>query len=211
MAYRHTENTLRKKAETRQRILDAAHRIVAARGFGGLTMQGVADAAGVASGNLYRYFANKGALCAEVFRRASAAEVEQVRAALATAEETGERFLAAVERFARRALKGRTLAWALIAEPVDPAVDAERLRYRQAYADLFARALDEGIASGELPPQSSDVGAHALVGVMAETLVGPLAPDVESLSEAGREGLIADIQKFCLRAIACKPHGSKEQ
>ena len=36
--------------------------------------------------------------------------------------------------FARRALRNPRLAWALIAEPVDPLVDAERLAYRERYA-----------------------------------------------------------------------------
>ena len=38
-------------------------------------------------------------------------------------------------RSPRRALRGRRLAWALLAEPVDPAVEAERLPFRRAYAD----------------------------------------------------------------------------
>ena len=32
--------------------------------------------------------------------------------------------------FAQRALRNPQLAWALIAEPVDPRVDAERIAYR---------------------------------------------------------------------------------
>jgi hypothetical protein len=35
-------------------------------------------------------------------------------------------------RFAERALRNRRLAWALLAEPVDPLVDAERLAFREA-------------------------------------------------------------------------------
>ncbi len=49
------------------------------------------------------------------------------------------RIAAAVETFARRALRGRRLAWALIAEPVDPAVEAERLVFRRAYRDVVRR------------------------------------------------------------------------
>ena len=48
-------------------------------------------------------------------------------AAAATGARRAERIAAGVETFARRALRGRRLAWALLAEPVDPAVEAERL------------------------------------------------------------------------------------
>ena len=48
-----------------------------------------------------------------------------------------------------RALAEPVRAYALIAEPVDPAVEAERLTFRRAYADLFARAL-RATCRGEL-------------------------------------------------------------
>ena len=43
-----------------------------------------------------------------------------------------------METFARRALRGPRLACALLAEPVDPAIEAERLAFRRAYRDVFA-------------------------------------------------------------------------
>ena len=69
-------------------------------------------------------------------------------------------------------------AYALIAEPVDPAVEAERLVFRRAYADLFAGALRAGVESGELAPCDVDLVAAAIVGALGEALLGPLArPD----------------------------------
>ena len=75
----------------------------------------------------------------------------------------------------RRALAEPVRAYALIAEPVDPAVEAERLTFRRAYADLFARALRDGVAAGELPEPDPDLAAAAIVGALAEALLGPLA------------------------------------
>ena len=94
-----------------------------------------------------------------------------------------------------RALAAPRLAWALIAEPVEPEVDAERLRYRAAYAALYQRVLDQGVAAGELPPQSTALAAAALVGAIAEALVGPLAAP---LNDAG---LADHLAAFCLRAV----------
>ena len=78
--------------------------------------------------------------------------------------------------FAQRALRRPRLAWALIAEPVDPLVDAERLAYRERYSELTARPCGAGIAAGELPEQNVELTAAALVGGCGEALVGPLSP-----------------------------------
>ena len=53
-----------------RRILDAALRVFASRGFHGTTVPDIAEAAGVGTGTLYRYFRDKEALVNEVFRDA---------------------------------------------------------------------------------------------------------------------------------------------
>ncbi len=56
--------------DKRRIILDAALEAFAARGYHGTAVPEVADAAGVGTGTLYRYFANKEALVNEVYRDA---------------------------------------------------------------------------------------------------------------------------------------------
>jgi len=50
------------KTEVRERIVDAAEGVFAQRGYVGATMAQIAKQAGLSTGNLYRYFANKEAL-----------------------------------------------------------------------------------------------------------------------------------------------------
>src|SRR3954451_17092389 len=108
MAYRTTERALARRHAVRERILRAAHALVAQGGFGAAQVAAVADAAGVATGTAYRHFASKADLFAEVFRRTAQHEVDAVAGSGALA--TG------VQPFAGRALAGRRLAWALLAE-----------------------------------------------------------------------------------------------
>src|SRR5690348_5979837 len=56
--------------DKRRRILDAALQTFAAKGYHGTAVPEVADAAGVGTGTLYRYFAHKEALVNEVYRDA---------------------------------------------------------------------------------------------------------------------------------------------
>jgi AcrR family transcriptional regulator len=200
MAYRQTERTRARAADARERILRAAHDQLAEGGYASASVSAVARRAGVATGSVYRHFPSKGELLAEVFRRASQREVDAV--AGATGESAAERIAAAVEVFVRRALAAPQRAYALLAEPVDPAVEAQRMIFRRAYADVFAATLRDGIAAGELVPMDVDLTAAALVGALGEALVGPLAAH-----DHPEEALVASLQSFCLSAIdAGSPH-----
>ncbi len=201
MAYRHTEKTLARKAEIRQRILHAALALVNSGGFGALTMVAVAGDADIATGGVYKHFESKAELCAEVFRLATEKEVAVVRENALQPGSPSQRLQHVVEAFAMRALRNPRLAFALIAEPVDALVDVQRLHYRQAYADMFVQLVEQGIASGEFAPQTASVSAAALVGVIAESLIGPLSWSVLDRPHMDEPALIGAIQAFCLRAV----------
>ena len=201
MPYRPTERTEARKAATRERIVGAALEQVAEGGYASAGVQAVAGRAGVAVGTVYRHFPSKRDLFAEVFRRASQRELDVVTEVAGTnGRPAPERIAAAVEAFCRRALAGPVLAYAQIAEPVDPAVESERLRLRRGYRDAFARVLDDGVAAGELRPHDSKTIASALVGALAEALVGPLS----ARTRGSKEALVASLVQFSLDALPLK-------
>ncbi len=206
MAYRHSPARLQKDGELRERILRLALARVADGGFAALTMQSLADDAGIATGSLYRHFSGKGELAAEVFARASQREVDTLAALLQAPGSPAERLRRGLHQFAARAWGSRRLAFALIAEPVDPEVDEQRLIYREAYAALFVTLLEQGIAAGEFQPQPVQLTAACLVGAIAEALVGPLSPPARAARDAGQpsaslEDVSDALASFCLRAV----------
>ena len=196
--YRPTERTEARRHETRERIADAAHELIAHGGYREAQVAAVAARAGAATGTVYRHFPSKADLFAEVFRRASQREVDAMAEVHAGPGSVAQRLATGVEAFARRALRGRRLAWALLAEPVDPAVEAERLVFRRAYAAVFAEILGEGLAAGELPPQNVELTAAALVGALGEALVGPLSPVA---ADVDADALVADLVAFSMRSV----------
>src|SRR5947209_10352612 len=126
MPYRPTARTEARKAEARERIVSAALAQLAEGGYTAASVQAVAARAGVATGSVYRHFPSKRDLLAEAFRRASGRELERVREVAADSSRPArERIAAGVELFARRALAAPARAYALLAEPVDPAIEAE--------------------------------------------------------------------------------------
>lgn len=202
MPYRRTAAVQERLDATRASIVAAAHALVAERGYAGCSVALVAAGAGVATGTVYRHFPDKGALFAEVFRTATQREVDAVAAAAAGPGRVTERVAACVETFARRALRAPRLAYALIAEPVDPQVEAERLTYRRAYRDIFAALIADAAAAGDLPPQDAEVSAAAVVGAMAEALVVPLHAGTAS-RHAG-EDTVPELTAFITRSIGAR-------
>jgi AcrR family transcriptional regulator len=199
--YRPTERTRARLAAARERVVDAALDQLAEGGYASASIAAVARRAGVATGTVYRHFPSKVDLFAEVFRRAAQREVDVLRSMTDRSEPVTHRLAAWVEAFVRRALAEPVRAYALIAEPVDPAVDAERLTFRRAYADLFERALRDGVQAGQIPPLDAELTAAAIVGALAEALVGPLAR-----REAGADALVAGLQTFVLRSVGAHAH-----
>lgn len=205
MAYRETAKVRQRRAQARERVLEATMELVAEDGFRNAQVAQIAERAEVAIGSVYRHFASKGELFSEVFRIATEREVNRVAEALAVEGGAADRLEHSLRVFALRAMRAPTLAWSLIAEPVDPQVDADRLFYRQAYAELFQGAIEDGIASGEFPAQDPRVGGTAIVGTIAETLIAPLSPTnraaLGEVSPEAQVALIDGIVRFCLQAL----------
>lgn len=203
MPYRPTEKTEARKKAQHNLLLTTALNIVVESGFQSLTIALLAEQAQVAIGTVYKYFDSKADLCASVFRVATEKEVAQVQHA-AFPEGTGsceQRLENAIHVFSERALEGYRLAYALIAEPVDATVQHERLKYRQAYGEIFEALIEEGMRSKEFCSQDAAVSAAALVGTLSETLLGSIGGHISEAHDIDRKKLINNIQHFCLRAV----------
>lgn len=187
---------------TRERLVRAAREVLERGGYATASVIAIAERAGVSAGALYRHFPSKAELFVEVLRAAGEHELAEMNAAATHAESFIGRLEAVVATYARRALHNRRLAWALVYEPVDPLVDAERLVYRRNYCRGMAALLREGIAAGEFPNENADLTAAALVGVISETLVGPLSPiGGETSSESE---IVASLLRFCRRSVGVR-------
>ncbi len=182
---------------TRARIVAAAHEIVREGGYGAASVAAVADRAGTGASTLYRHFPSKAELFVEVFRTVCEGEIAAAEASAATLDAPLDALEAWMTTFCARALAAPSLAWALIAEPVDPLVEAERLTFRRAYRDSIARLVDAAVQRGDLPAQDGALTAAALVGAMGEALVGPISPS----EPIHRETTLTALMVFMHRAL----------
>lgn len=185
-------------AGTRERLVRAATAAVEDGGYAAASVAAIAERAGLATGALYRHFPSKAELFVELFRTAAERELEAMEEAAARPGSFADRLEAVIATYATSALRNRRLAWALVYEPVDAIVDAERLAYRRRYCDGMAELLRQGIDAGAIPGQDAELAAAALVGAIAEALVGPLSPLAGQT--ASEPAIVAGIVEICLRA-----------
>ena len=199
MPYRRTENVARRLVERRGTIITAAETLAAEGGMAAVQIAPVAASAGIAAGTVYRYFPSKTELVAAVVAAVSERELAAMRTAADAAPGPLSALAAAVTTFAARALHRRRLAWATIAEPVDPEIDAMRLAYRQALAAELEQRLAACIRGGHLSGQDVRLSAAAIVGALIEGLLGPLAP--EASTPAGARAAVQALALFALRGV----------
>lgn len=188
---------------TRERVVDAAVALIESGGYAAATVAAIAERAGVSTGALYRHFPSKADLFLEVLRATSERELEAMAQAAAAASGFAARFEAVISTYARSALENPRAAWALVYEPVDPLVDAERLAHRREYRRRMASLLAEGIERHEIPAQDPDLTAAAVVGAIAEVLVSPVSP--LSADNKSQEQIVRAIVAFCRGAVGAEP------
>lgn len=194
MPYRRTENVTRRLAARHDAIIAAARQIAGEGGMAAVQIAAVAARAGIAAGTVYRYFPAKTDLVAALLKQMTANEIAALRRAAASAPGPLSALSAAIMTFAARALRERRLAFAAMAEPVDADLEGVRLAYRQSLAAEFAARIAAAAAQGRLPDQDAKAAAAALLGLLVEGLIGPLAPDA-----SGREREV--IQSLTLTAL----------
>ncbi len=194
MPYRRTENVVRRLAARHAAIIAAAREAASEGGMAAVQIAAVAQRAGIAAGTVYRYFPGKADLVAALLTEISDREIGALRRAADVAPGPLSALSAAIMTFGTRALRNRRLAFAAIAEPVDAELDAARLSFRKALAAEFSARIAAAVAGGHLPEQDATLAGAALVGLLIEALIGPLAQHA-----AGRERVL--VQSLTLIAL----------
>jgi TetR/AcrR family fatty acid metabolism transcriptional regulator len=160
-----------KANDKRARILEAAVKVFAERGFHTATVAEIARAAGVADGTIYMYFKSKDDLLQRLFDEKMTEIVEEARTAVA-AEKTAP---AKLRRFIQLHLslveRNPDLASVLIVELRQSAQFLKALGRNKlaAYVDLIAEVVKAGQESGELLDVVSPATAkRAIFGALDE-------------------------------------------
>lgn len=182
------------------RIVAVTRALVSELGFRGTQMSAIAEGSGLALSTLYRHFQSKNELMCELVAKVSGREVNVAAGAAMAEGDPPSRLEMAIRTFALRAIRGRKLAHALVAEPVDAEIETERLRYRRRLMRVYETVIRDGIQDKSIAEQDPEVSAGCIVGALFEGLVGPLALQVD-LSDEERVERAERIIAFCMRGV----------
>ena len=178
----------KKKARTRQQLVNAAVRIYAHKGAGELALHELAQEAGVASGTVYNYFRTK----EEVLNAVGIALAEelshQVTSVCEGVTDGAERFSIGVRTFVRQAEQDPEWAGALI----------NVVRYaegmRSAVAESIRNDLRIGRKQGHFHYDEEDIAVGLVVSGVMSVMVGI----VEGRGVKGQDAIVT---KMLLQAL----------
>ena len=165
----------RRKAETRERLLDAARALIAEGGTDAVKINDVTDRADVGFGTFYSYFDTKEALIEAVVAEAMARTATIIGTRALESDDPAETAAISYRRFLAYATEEPELAAVLLSLP-----DAEEV-FETALAPQARRTLERGIEQGrfeiaDLELALTSIAAGALAAMRA-SLAGRLGPD----------------------------------
>jgi AcrR family transcriptional regulator len=168
-------------SDGRRRILESASVLFAERGFRGVSISDVAEAAGLVKSAIYHHFENKEALYLAVLTEMARQSREQMQVG-AQGDTWRERLRGAVRVLAKLiAPRSHVLSLMLGGMTQMPAssgshtVDA-LAPLRREFAAVLKREIENGIAAGELRALDPELAAICLIGLVSAAM--------QSLAEA---------------------------
>src|SRR5579875_801121 len=160
----------RRDPERRQRILAAAAKLVAERGYQQVGMSDIGAAAGIVGSGVYRHFDGKSAVLVAMFDRVIDDLTRNAAAILDRGLDPGQTLRGLVQAHVRTVLDDHTLMRVYYTEIASlPAEDSHRLRRKQRlYIEEWVHVLEL------LRPELSDAVrrslVHAAIGAISSTL-----------------------------------------
>ena len=159
--------------ETRQRILDAAVRVFARRGFHASRVGDIAQEAGVAHGLLYHYFASKDEVLETVFRENWSELLARFASVEASDESADEKLLGLVKILLRTWRNDAALVTVMVREVGRSAHLASQVDDIGRGFEVIQRVIEQGQAEGvfraELDPR---LASWVVYGGLEEVLTG---------------------------------------
>lgn len=185
--------------DRRETLLDVAERLVLDRGFDAMSMQSVADAAGVSKGGVYREFAGKHELLDAVLQRSTArlgGRVDELTAHLPHPVPLSALYRAGVEALLADPLMSAAFLddRAVLGEHVR-AVDPERYRARFRWITAHVEELRAaGRVRPDVDPEAVSLALSSVtIGLLsASALIGPLTADQLRAALGVVEGLVRE-------------------
>jgi len=190
-----------RRDDKRARILQAAVKVFARKGYFAARVSEIAKKAGVADGTIYLYFRNKEDLLVSLFDEVMGGHLEAAREEMRSAPGPAARLLRMAEHHLRVLGENRDLAVVFQVELRQSTKFMERFTatWLQEYFQLLYGVIEEGQRAGVFRPELPKK-------LVAKALFGALDEMVTSFILSGKDydlaGLAAPVVDLFLRGVA---------
>jgi AcrR family transcriptional regulator len=187
------------------RILKKALQLFSEKGYDATSVREICEAAGITKPTLYYFYGSKEG----VFRAIVEGALSRFQADLIRALEEGGSLRDRLVRMAQSYVEGTRrepdlarFVLALIHNSPRSAPATDLVAFYQRILDALARALDAGVAGGELRPGRTDVRLLVFMGALGEAMHGHLLVGRPDLTPALAETLVDAV----LESWTAPPH-----
>ncbi len=189
---------------TRDRLLQAAMDVFAAKGYHGANVDDIVAASQTSKGAFYHYFPSKQGIFLTLMDVLG--ELVEVGAEAAIAAEEGalRKVEAALRVVLETADAQRDLVKILLIEAValGPELEQKRLAIHRRFTDLIRRHLDEAVQDGAIPEQDTGLAAQAWLGTLNEVFTQWLTAGDGRLTDR-----LPGLRALLLRSIGADDRG----
>src|SRR6195256_3321363 len=156
-----------------ERILDAATRVFADKGYHGTLVDEIAPEAETPKGGVYFILPNKQPPFRAFFDRLADILRDRVETAVAKESQPIDRAEAALKVVLDTFASHRRLARLFMVEALGagPEFNVRMLQIRSSFAELIKKHLDEAVADGAIPPLDTATAASAWFGAVNEVVI----------------------------------------
>jgi AcrR family transcriptional regulator len=201
MPYRSSSKTRQKKDTKRARMMQAAIRVFAEKGFQAATIRDIVAGAEVAVGTFYFYFPDKETLFLHLYEETAEFLLQAIRQAVRSRVSLPQQMRSGLQAYVNIAIFEPAVVQLLLVAGVGaiPSLNAKRAQYREQLTDLWRQLLESAEAAATIPPQNNRRMAEALVGAFDEVVLNLLShPEAETAAPAA----VDELAQFGLRAVA---------
>ena len=164
---------MRDKEATRERILEAAEKLFAEKGFHETAMDEIVRAAKVSKGGVYFHFPSKEELFFALLDKLADALQREVQREIARRRGAVSKVQGALEVVLRKLTSQRHLAQIILRQGhgLGPSFERKRLEIYSRFARLIKEYLDEALTEGSIPPINTEITAYAWLGAINELVL----------------------------------------
>ena len=158
---------------TEEKILDAAARVIAQRGYSSAGVQEIVKLSGTSKGSFYFHFPSKEKMVLALVESMSDKLLKKIQSSISTKKDPVERLSRSIEALIEIFSKQRKIGQVFMLNIMGHGKSTDKLFFpiRKKFADVIRNELDNAVELGVIKSQDTSLLAHMWIGALHEIIL----------------------------------------